>query len=71
MALRDVLAAEIEGGARTDETTGTDTDTATDSVAGSRVKSPFSMDYDLSHYDVDDQAIDRGLSMLVAVTNLI
>lgn len=33
--------------------------------------SPFSMDYDLSDYDPNEAAIDRGLSLLIAVTNLL
>lgn len=67
MSFQDVLAAEIKDGARTDETTATEhSGPSLDSD-----HSPFSLNYDLSSFNVEDGEIDRALSVLVAVTNLL
>lgn len=64
MAFQDALDEAVDDGADTDES-------APSARAGGRSADPFSMTWDTSHYDVDDQQIDRALGVLVAVTNLL
>lgn len=64
MAFQDVLTAETDR-ARTDES---DDGSETTTVSNS---DPFSQGYDLSDYQMDQEAVDTVLNVTVALTHLL
>ena len=69
MTLRQALDAAQEG-ARTDESSQQDQPDP-DATTSDTEPSPFSMDYDVSDYNIDDETLDRALSLAVTISNLI
>lgn len=67
MAIKDVLAAEIED-AGTDETGSA---SGSDERRARPELSPFSMEYDVEAYSVESDDLNNALTALVAVTNLL
>lgn len=66
MAFQDAIGTTTSG-AETDESAPDDRDAPTEAPD----LDPFSMTWQTDSYDVDDRTVDRALSVLVAVTNLI
>lgn len=65
MAFQDAIET-AESEADTDESVPGDSDAPRGAASD-----PFSMTWDTERYDVDDQTVDRALSVLVALTNLL
>lgn len=56
---------------RVSSTTARETDDRATTDQSATVNDPFSMNYHVEWYDIDDRDVDRALSLLVALTNLL